>query len=96
MKYTDEFSHVDKTATQTAPLSSCDSVNAAGSQVHNEVDSFFPAVAGATKIGINAENVICRKKIETFLMNKSDHFFEQAAGHFPVFCADPDGDGNCG
>lgn len=101
MKYTYEFSHVDKTATQMALLSICNSVIAAGSQVLYEVDSFIPAVdcdphACATKTGVNAENISCRMNIETFLMDESDRFPGQVSGHFLVFCADPDGDGNCG
>ena len=98
VKYTYEFSHVDGSSDQTSPLNNC-GMESSGALY--SVDSFMPTVdcdvaACAAASGVAAENVICRMNIQTFLVDEYDRYLGQAAGHFPVFCVDTNGDGDCG
>ncbi len=100
IKYAYEFSHIDVTDSPIGPISSCASNNATGSLMLYEVNSFMPTVdcdvtACAAASGKTASDLRCRINVQTFLLDDADRILGQAAGHFPVFCVDTNGDGDC-
>lgn len=101
VKYTYEFSHVAITGSPSGPLAGCNAVNSGGSLAMYSVDSFIPTVdcdiaACAVSSGEAESNIVCRLNIQTFLVDEYDRLLGQAAGHFPVYCVDTNGDGDCG
>lgn len=107
VKYTYEFSHVAVAgALAGGPLNpdtypGCNAVNSSGSLAMYSVDSFMPTVdcdiaACAASTGEAESNIVCRMNIQTFLVDEYDRLLGQAAGHFPVFCVDTNGDSDCG
>lgn len=89
-----------------APLAQCASVNAQGSLRLYAVSSFMPtvdcdtsacatALSAAAGTNVDPAYVVCRMNIQTFLVDEYDRFLGQAAGHFPMFCVDGDGNGSC-
>jgi len=101
VKYTYEFSHVAISGSPSGPLAGCNAVNSSGSLAMYSVDSFIPTVdcdiaACALSSSVAESDIICRLNIQTFLVDDFDRLLGQAAGHFPVFCVDTNGDGDCG
>lgn len=89
VKYTYEFSHINKNDSQSSPLSQCPMVS---SGALYSVNNFLPTVdcdpaacATALNNGTPASDILCRMNIQVYLVDQYDNYLGQAAGHFPVF-----------
>ena len=88
VKYTYEFSHIQQ-SNPSGPLNQCGFVS---SGALYSVNNFLPTVdcdptacSAAMGGSIPASDIICRMNIQVYLVDQSDNYLGQAAGHFPVF-----------
>jgi hypothetical protein len=92
IKYTYEFSHVDKTDSPISPLSKCEAVGSSHSidRLYS-VNGFLlakecnPTACASKYAGKSASNIVCRINVQTYLLDGSDSVVSQAAGRFSYF-----------
>jgi hypothetical protein len=89
LKFTFELAYIDKSDVQVSPLQNCE-LGGSGQRLMDRnyfmSDVDCDVAACATKSGRDANNIICRTNVQTFLVDENDRVLGQAAGNFAFYC----------